>query len=217
MSIDKSQLPAEVLAHVNELESKITNLVSEIQEERSKKQDNEAKVTRLSADLDKLKQDLAKAAPQGQPSVEDAVNKVLSARDQTTAAENRKTAEAKFKTANKEFHDENDQGGIKFGALIAKSKRLNAEGLKTEEDFIGLLSEAKVLLMNSQNNGGQNFNPSAHSPAGSSFTPKITDPNELDPKELKLIDHLGWTKETYLKHKTKRPSYVRSLLADYNG
>jgi hypothetical protein len=201
---------AKLTAELAKASSEKEGVVGELKGERSKKQEVEAKLTLAEAALAEAKKTANPTDVKGQ------VLEILNEKEKGTALENRKSAEAKFKEAYKEFHPDNDPGGVKFAALQGKLTRFSTEGLKTEQDFVGLMEDAYTLTT------GNKPQPRevvfyASSPSGTNVQPKTIDGNRLTTKEDKLIQSLGWTTEKYLAQKAKRPHYVAELVANYAG
>lgn len=141
-----------------------------------------------------------------------AVKKVLDDKDASNAQANKKAAFEKFVTDNKEFSSENDPTGLKRNALEEKFNRFNTEGLSTIDDFIAVIGEAKTLLTGNDKplETPKDKNPYPNSAPKSS--PEGKEEEELTPKELKLAETTGRTKEQILKLKNSDPDYLEGLL-----
>lgn len=193
------------------LEQDKANLTAEIKSVREAKQKAEA-------ERDALKVTPPKEEDPDELEVKatEVVNKILADRSQKSADESRRLAEAEFQILHKEFHPDNDAGGIKFSSLQENLSRFNTKGLKTKDEFIGVFEDALSLMGGKPSVDTIVNNPYVASNRASGTQPQIGDENDFSDKELKLIKNHGWTKEQLLKHKAKRPDYVRSLLEHVN-
>lgn len=180
-------------------------LVEELKQERKKKQE--------------LAEELARKnnppAPAPEPSqIEKEVEAVLAKKEASKAQANKSAAFEKFISLNKEFHPENDPTGLKRQALETKFNRFNLQGVIEERDFFDAIKDAHRLL------GGTDTPPviSKEIPNPYSTTPTPTPTptpapdGDLTPKEKKLMEKSGWTKEKLLKLKADKPDYLESLL-----
>lgn len=143
------------------------------------------------------------------------LEKKLKEKEAQNAIANKKAAFEKFITEHKEFHPENDALGFKRAALEKKVNQFNTDGLSTQEEFLTVIGDAKTLLMG---NDSPTETSKGNAPYSNTPTPRGTppakQPDELSPKELKLAEMTGKTKEQILKLKLKNPEYLDSLL-DY--
>lgn len=141
------------------------------------------------------------------------VREVLDSEKASNAQANKKAAFEKFVKENKEFNPENDPTGLKQEALKSKFNRFNSDGLTTIEEFTALIGEAKILLVG---NDSQPETPKVTTPYSSTPTPRGNPPAKNDevltPKELKLAEQTGRTKEEVIKLKLKHPDLIRDLL-----
>ncbi len=194
-----------------------TNLVAEIKGLREKKQIAEA-------DAESLKKKLAKenvietTGKEFNPTmVEEITRKTLAAalaeRDVETTKIASNNAMSSFINSHKEFHPDNDVGGIKMAALENKLAMFNTNNLSTESEFSNILEEASRLTFSTINKE-QSMNPTVTEPTGEgAAVPKESQEDKLTPQELQIIDRVfDGNKERYLKQKTKRPDYVKTLL-----
>ncbi len=179
--------------------------VSELTKLRTAKQEVEAELTLAKS---KLTPDNS-----SQGTVEEQVKKVLDGKEQEKLAELRVSTEQKFKASHTEFHPDNDAGGLKYAAFQEKLKRINLDGLKTEEEIMSAFDDALVIMNKGKSENNSQFNPYAATNKNSSGDPKGDINNKLANTESKLIAQLGWTEERYLKVKKSQPHYVESMLS----
>lgn len=142
------------------------------------------------------------------------VNSVLQKEKSSDAQANKIAAFEKFVTENKEFHPDNDPTGLKRDALQKKLDSFNTGHLTKVEEFLTVIGDAKTLLMgndSSQDTSRGNQIPNSPTPKGS---PSGKQDEILTPRELKLAEQTGRTKEDILKMKTKHPALLQDLL-DY--
>lgn len=142
------------------------------------------------------------------------LDKKLLEREASNAQANKTTAFEKFVTDNKEFHPENDTTGLKRDALKKKFAQFSTDGLKTIDEFYSVIGDAKILLMGNDSKSETSMGtkiPNSHVPTPRNGTPPAKD-DELTPKELKLAETTGRTKEQILKLKLKHPDLIRDLL-----
>lgn len=184
----------------------IGNLVEELKESR-------LKLAITQSLLDEKNKPPVEAKPlTDEEKLELAIAKKLAERDASNAQVNKKTAFEKFITEHKEFHPDNDPTGLKRAALQNKFNRFNTDGLTTIDEFTTVIGDAKKLLLGNDipidTSKGTNLN---------SFPTPKSDPSgkqneELSPKELKLSQMPGSTKEKIIKLKLKNPEYLDTLL-----
>lgn len=142
-----------------------------------------------------------------------AVEKILQSKESSNAQANKKAAFEKFVIDNKEFNPDNDPTGLKRDALQKKFNRFNTEGLTSVDEFLSIIGEAKTLLLGNDNpiDTTKDKNPYSNPP-----TPRGNPPakvNEvLTPREIKLAETTGRTKEQILKLKLKHPEFIAELL-----
>jgi hypothetical protein len=141
------------------------------------------------------------------------LEKKLKEKDALNAQANKKAAFEKFVTENSEFNPANDPTGLKRDALEKKVNQFNTEGLTSVEQFTSVIRDAKTLLVGNDNQpetSGES-NPPSNPPKGQGNTggKRV---EELTPKELKLAQTTGKTKEQILKLKQKNPDYLEQLL-----
>ena len=202
--IAKTETVVEELA--NEKQSK-ANLVSEIKQVRERAQTAEEKLK-----LTEKPEPATPAAPDVKDTIISVLDERLSVEAQKRAKENRETALAMFKDEHSEFHPDNDPGGVKFAAFEATLKQFNTDDIKDVDGYMNLFDSA-VLLMKRPEQKNSFRNPYSSTPSNPSSTIRISDPNQLSAKELKIIqDSFGGDKARYLKIKPKRPEYVKTLL-----
>lgn len=142
-----------------------------------------------------------------------AVENALKAKEALNAKANKKAAFEKFVTENKEFHPENDPTGLKKDALEKKLNQFNTDGLTTIEEFTSVIRDAKTLLLGTTtiDTSKENNNPYSEP----KIPPKIPDGKnntDLTPKELKLAQQTGKTKEQILHLREKYPDFLREIL-----
>lgn len=145
--------------------------------------------------------------------IEALLDRKLADRLASDAQANKKAAFEKFITDNKEFHPDNDPTGLKRDALQKKFNQFNTDGLTKVEEFIAVIGDAKTLLLgnDSQQSASKNNNSYSQSPTPRGNPPAKKD-EVLTPRELKLAEQTGRTKEQILKLKTKHPELVQNLL-----
>ena len=141
------------------------------------------------------------------------LDKKLKEREALNAQANKTAAFERFIKENKEFSPENDPTGLKRDALQKKFNSFNTEGLSKIEEFLPIIGDAKRLLQSpdSQVDISKGNNPYPNPPTPRGMPPAKPD-EVLSPKELKLVQITGKTKEQILKLKLKNPDYFRSLL-----
>lgn len=141
------------------------------------------------------------------------LDKKLKEKAALDAKDNKKSAFEKFVSENKEFSPENDPTGLKRDALQKKFNQFNTDGLSNVDEFISVIEDAKKLLLGNDKpiETSKEFNPYSN-PGRSNNNPSGKRDDELSPKEMKLIQQTGKTKEQILKLKAKNPDYFESLL-----
>lgn len=180
----------------------------------------ELKELRLKNGIMKDLLDAKPKEPEPQPKVpvteeeklEALLDKKLQEREALNAQANKIAAFEKFIADNKEFHPENDLTGLKRDALQKKFNSFNTTGLTTVEQFLTVIGDAKKLLVgnDSQQDTSKGTQiPNSPTPKGS---PSGKQDEVLTPKELKLAESTGRTKEQILKIKLKHPELLNSLL-----
>ncbi len=186
----------------------IANLVEEIKDLRLQ--------NGVITDLLKKKQDLPPEPPKvltDDEKIALAVEKVLKGKESSNAQANKIAAFEKFITDNKEFNPENDPTGLKRDALKKKFNQFNTEGLFTIEEFISVIGDAKKLLIG---NDIQLDTTKDRTPYSNPPTPRGNPPARVDeilsPKEIKLAEKTGRTKEQIIKLKLKHPDLVNQML-----
>lgn len=211
----EGQEVAQLKEKLAKLEGDLNNVVGELKTTRQAKTDAEAARDALEA---KLKENAGNGNLKPEEVAEAAVQSALKKRDQETALTNRQKAEARFKSAHKEFHPDNDPGGLKYKAIEEKLSMFSTDKLASEEDFVNLLENALTLVNPaSRKNPESEFkNPYSVDNRNPESNRRIVSDDGLSYEEDGLIKRMGWTKEQYLKVKTKRPGYVEGLLKYYN-
>lgn len=205
----------ELIERIKQLEADKSNLVSELQDDRKKRQDIQDQVETLK---EALENSIKKTTENPEEEkLARLVAEALNKKESEAAAKNKKTAFDKFLADNKEFHPENDPSGLKRIALEKKLALFNVNGLSEVDDFYSVMANAKALL------GGQDTPPKTEdvkeiknpyaSTSRTTSNPTVTDSDtELDSREKKLLEQVGWTKDKYLKMKAKQPAFVASIL-----
>lgn len=201
-------IPVEVTDDKKESAKVIADLVEELKVSRLKASTAEAL---LAANAEKK--------PEGEPKplteeekIEKIVEETLSKKLAADAQENKKLAFEKYITEHKEFHPDNDPTGLKRKALQDKFDRFNTEGLKTVEEFLTVIGEAKTLLLGNDTEVDTTTRKNLDSFPTPKGDPAGRQPEVLSPKELKLAQMPGNTKEKILKLKAKNPDYLAELL-----
>ena len=141
------------------------------------------------------------------------LDKKIKERDASNAQANKKAAFEKFIIDNKEFSPENDPTGLKRDALQKKVNQFNTEGLTKLEEFLSVIGDAKTLLLGNDSpvDTTKDKNPYSN-PGKNQPNPDGKKEDILTPKELKLAQTTGKTKEQILKLKIKNPEYLAGLL-----
>lgn len=200
----KAQLADELKTKHDQSEADKAKLVEELKEERQKKQLAEAAV--------------AANKPQDSGSVDeqkarDIVKAVLDEEKSTQIETTRSEFEANFKSSNPEFDTSNDPGGIKYDAFKKTLARFNVAAAKTSQELAEIYSDAMLLLKKDKKaDSAQDNNPYAFGSTSRSSSAASIATDELSPREMKLIENAGWTKEKYLKLKVNQPQFVRQIL-----
>lgn len=216
VAVPKKQYDEMVEKLADSTQSK-ANLVSEIKELREKKQLSDAEAVELRKKLE------ARSAPLNPSDLTpekiaemttETVSRILSERETQVSKDNMGTALGSFKAQHPEFHPENDEGGIKMAMLERKLGQFNMSGLKTEKEFLSVLSDARRLVTNVPEPEGKGDNPNPLPPNSGGDGSKLREVSvTLTPKEWKIIENtFGGDKERYLKIKAKHPDYVNTLL-----
>lgn len=145
--------------------------------------------------------------------IEALLEKKLSEKAALDAQANKKAAFEKFIAEHKEFNPENDPTGLKRDALQKKFNQFNTDGLTTVNEFFSVIGDAKTLLLGNDKpaDSSRETNPYSNPGKTNNNPPAKTD-GELTPKELKLIQQSGTTKERVLKLKASNPEYLAQLL-----
>lgn len=203
--IDNAKAEAEQAFQLKlkETEDAKNKILEELKEERKKKQEKEA-------ELDLLKN----KGNNDSTNVETVVESILSKKEQEKVSSIKESTIKKFKELNPEFKPENDPAGVKYAAFEKKLARINLDGLASEDEILGALDDAMLLLTKETTKQTTYNNPYASTNQQFS-SPKSSSQNGLSSKEENLIKSLGWTEERYLKLKTSKPSYVASLLKNH--
>ncbi len=206
-----NKVPIEITDKDKEVAKEKENLVNEIKDLRVKLGITEA--------LLKNKEEKPPTPAPNVPLTEEQkldalLDEKLKQRDALDAKANKKAAFEKFIIDNKEFSSENDPTGLKRNALQEKFNRFNTEGLTKVEEFLTVIGEAKTLLLGNDStvDTTRNRNPLPNPPR-SPNNPLGKPDESLTPKELKLAQQTGKTKEQILKLKLKNPEYLAGLLA----
>lgn len=141
------------------------------------------------------------------------VEKTLKEKESLNAKANKKAAFEKFVIENKEFHPENDAAGLKRQALEKKFNQFNTGELTSIDEFYSVIGDAKSLLTGNDNRSEnqRDKNPLPNPPTPKS-DPSGKVPSELSPKEIKLMEQTGRTKEQILKIKKSHPDFFEELL-----
>lgn len=194
---------------LKDAESTRNKLVEELKEERRKKQEKEAEAEALRLKYEKSNPDATTV------DIDKKVEEILSKKDQAQVESLKEKTIQKFKEMNPEFHPDNDKGGIKYAAFEKKLARINLNGLTSEGDILGALDDAMLLLTRESKKEESTANPYASTNQHVS-SPKTMSNNKLSSQEAKLLSQVGWDEAKYLKMKAARPSYVASLLKNFN-
>jgi len=154
-----------------------------------------------------------KAPETDEEKLEALVEKKLKEKEASSAKANKTAAFEKFVTENKEFHPDNDSLGLKRQALQRKLAQFNTDELTSVEEFYSVIGDAKRLLVGNDNppETFKDKNPYSN-PGKINSNPSGKRDEELTPKELKLAQTTGKTKEQILKLKIKNPEYLAQLL-----
>lgn len=141
------------------------------------------------------------------------LEKKLKEKDALNAQANKKAAFEKFVAEHKEFDPENDLTGLKRDALQKRVNQFNTDGLKTVEEFLSVIGDANKLLQGNDNTVETTREQNLYSNPGKvNNSPNGKKEEILTPKELKLAQQTGKTKEQILKLKLKNPEYLEGLL-----
>lgn len=192
----------ELIEKVANLEQDKANLVGELTETRSKKQLAEQ-------ELEKTK-GTPKTSLEKDP--RQVVEEVLREKENEIAKSNLELAREEFLRNNQEFSPDVDKGGILYSKFEKELSKFNLAGLKTKEEYIARMSEAR-RLMDTDKPTKKDFYAGATDLRGTNA--KEVDGDSLGASEIRLIQEQNWTKERYLQVKAKRPQYVASLLKYY--
>lgn len=183
-------------------EANVNSTVEELKELRKKKQDAE--------DLLKAKGALDSVVDPVQIA-RDAALSVINEEKSNQIETTRQEFEANFKASNPEFLPANDVGGIKFAAFKKVLDRFNLSGVTKVDDLKNIYSDALTIMNGVAYKPKTESNPYAFSPVSRSSIQETSD-GDLSPKEQKLIESVGWTKEKYLKLKARQPGYISELV-----
>jgi len=154
-----------------------------------------------------------KAPETDEEKLEALLDKKIKERDALNAKANKTAAFEKFITENKEFHPDNDPLGLKRKALQQKLDQFNTDKLTTVEEFSAVIGDAKSLLGGNDNHVDTTKGQNPYSnPPRSNPNPNGRKDDELSPKEMKLIQTTGKTKEQILKLKAKNPEFLAQIL-----
>lgn len=200
----KANLATELEAKLKEAESNVNSTVEELKELRQKKQAAE--------DIAKAALDAGNKGGDVEQKAREIVKSILDEEKSTKIEMTRSEFEAKFKTSNPEFLPENDPAGIKFEAFKKVLGRFNTQNLNDEESLAAVYGDAYTLMTGTKQKPVSSSSPYAFSPVSGGGIKEAAD-GDLSPKEEKLIESSGWTKEKYLKLKTKQPQFVSQLLS----
>jgi DNA-binding phage protein len=143
------------------------------------------------------------------------LDKKLKEKAALDAKANKIAAFEKFIRENKEFDPGNDPTGLKRDALQKKFNQFNTDGLSKVEEFLPLIREAKILLLGNDSpvdTTKGDLNPYSN-PGKTYNNPPVNKSTELTPKELKLAQQTGKTREQILKLKLSNPEYLEGLLS----
>lgn len=210
---NNEKIPVELTDEQKEADAKLTAALAPLVEEVK-----ELRLERgMLKDLLKTKEEITPLKP-AEPVTEEeklsaAIKKALDAEKSSNAQAAKRTAFEKFIMENKEFHPDNDSLGIKRDALQKKFAQFNTDGLSTVEEFTSVIGDAKRLLVGNDNRqvttDGRTIIPQAPIPRNS--LKPIVD-QELSPKEIKLMETTGRSKEQLLKMKKNHPDMLEGLL-----
>ncbi len=203
-------IPVKIKDNKDEESAKVIgNLVEELKESRLKLGIAEGL---LKANAEKKKEEEPKPLTDDEK-LDALLDKKFQERQAAEAINNKKIAFEKFILEHKEFHPENDPTGLKKDALQKRFNEFNVESLKTVEEFTSKIKDAKTLLMGNDNpldiSLGKIPNSEIPVPGANPAGRKV---EELTPKELKLAQTTGKTKEQILKLKISNPEYLKTLL-----
>lgn len=185
-------------------ENNVNSTVEELKELRKKKQDAED-LLEASTKLTPRNVDATQAA-------RDAAIAVLNEERSKQTEMTRQEFETNFKVSNPEFLPANDVGGLKFAAFKKVLDRFNLSGVTKVEDLKTIYGDAYTIMTGVAQKPKTETNPYAFSPVSRSGAQEATD-GDLSPKEQKLIDSVGWTKEKYLKLKVRQPGFISGLVS----
>ena len=200
----KANLATELEAKLKTAEDNVNSTVEELKELRQKKQAAE--------DIAKAALDAGNKGGDVEAKAREIVKSILDEEKSTKIEMTRSQFEANFKTSNPEFLPENDPAGIKFEAFKKVLGRFNTQNLNDEESLATVYGDAYTLMTGTKPKSKQGSSPYAFSPVSGGGVQVTTD-GELSPKEQKLLESSGWTKEKYLKLKTNQPQFVNQLLS----
>ncbi len=206
----------ETTQKIAKLEEEKNNLIGEIKDDRKARQELKEKIEVLEG---KIKEPVdTKTVTTEEDKINSVIEKTLASKEASRAKLNKDIAFEKFITENKDFSPDSDPGGLKQSALKDKLERFNTNGLTEVQDFTSVIRDAEALLVNVDTHTKTPTETVVNNPYSSTqktnITPPVVEDKELEPKELKLIEKEGFTKERFLKLKETNPGFMRQLLGN---
>lgn len=197
--IELTEKEKEFVAKIAELEQAKENMTSEIIELRKRKETEAAP---------QIKEEPNKVTDTVDP--KKVVLEVLTQREQEQVKKNFEQAKEDIKKIIRDLSPDVDQGGILFTRFERELSKFKMDDLTTKEDFIERFKEAYRLMDTTRKSGNKVDFYAGADMKGADV--KVEDGSQLSAKEMGLVQELGWTKEQYLKQKSKRPTYIATLL-----
>lgn len=195
---------AELLrVELDKAKADVNSTVEELKELRKKKQDAEDLLKaqgKLSTDVDPVQK------------AREAAMAVLNEEKSKQIEMTRQEFENNFKISNPEFLPSNDVGGLKFAAFKKVLDRFNLSSVTNVNELKTIYGDALTIMNGTTYKPRTESNPYAFSPASRGSVQDAPE-NDLSPREQKLIESVGWTKEKYLKLKVRQPGFIAGLIA----
>jgi hypothetical protein len=203
---NRDDIEAEIAKAKAEVEERLKQekdaVVAELIAERKRRQEAE--------ELNKGKQDDGK-----EDDPEKVIEKVLERKQQESFKQIKESTIEAFKRKHPEFSPENDAAGLAFAKFQRELQKFNESSVRSKEEYEELLSDAYEFMNRKKRNDENPVPYYAGSNANLGSSPRADDNAGLNDAEKRLIASVGWTKEKFLDQKAKRPSYVASLLRNY--
>lgn len=201
----QNEIPEEVKTLLEEQKQTITNLVDELKEVRSKKQEAEEAAKKLLEDTSPAKEDATL-------DISAALQAELDRRAQIELARAKVLAEQEFRNSISEFSPDNDPGDIKYNLFKKEMQKFNFDNLSSKEEVAERMQEVYDFVNRKSTKQPSQINQYAGTKQTSGYIAPNSDSAGLSKTEADLINAKGWSKEKFLKLKSKQPAFIEQLI-----